>query len=538
MYYLKRVSFTLMLTAGVGYVHSESVMPPDSSQLMQDANNLENEATVMPQLDGLTFEGAPLSETPQGGPKVPLKTLVFSGNTLFDNDQLQAVLVSSLAETTYDLAGLRALANQVSVFYREQGYTFAKAFVPSQDFNSGELTIEIVEGRYGVVKTTGERELAEKTQGFLVDLKLDDVIYAPKLERSVLILSDQPGVLVVPVIQPSGILGRGDLMVSVREGKRYEGSVGVDNYGNRYSGSYRALLDLSANSLLTVGDELSFNIFRTNEATWLGGVQYEMPVGFSGLRAAFGYSHLDYKLADEFGEGFTGSSQTRSLQLTYPLVRSMDQNVTLLGKYSSATYKDMRGIGVEDSKEADNIQFGLQFDRRDGFYGGGVTYGNVFSVSGSVNETSSSTDQDFHVYKAQIARLQSLKEDFSLFGTVSGQYSSDSVNGTQQSGLGGVNGVRAYPQGEGSGSKTVLAQVELRYNIEEYQPFAFYDFGNRLEVEDELSRNISGIGIGVRYAYEQFSTELVSAWKVNGGDSLSDSKQKNPRLWFKANYRF
>jgi len=114
------------------------------------------------------------------------------------------------------------------------------------------------------------------------------VINTAKLERSMLLLSDQPGVDVVPVIQPGKEVGKGDLMVSVREGKRYVVSVGLDNLGNRYSGRNRATIDLNANSLLTVGDSLTFNLFRTDEETWLGQAKYEMPIGFSGLRASIG----------------------------------------------------------------------------------------------------------------------------------------------------------------------------------------------------------------------------------------------------------
>lgn len=537
MYHLKRVSFALMVAGSVSGSYAAPLTQPNASSLSQDYKSLESKATVMPQLDNFTLNGAPLSEDAEGGIKVPLNAIMFSGNRAFDSSELNTVLTVDKLEATYDLAGLKALANRISVFYRESGYPFARAFIPAQDLGDGQLAIEVIEGRYGVVTTTGEADLVKSTQGYLGDLKLESVIYAPELERAVLILSDQPGITIVPVMQPSKKVGSGDLMVSVREGERYFGSLGVDNYGNRYSGSDRFLLDFSANRLLKLGDELSFSAFITDESTWLGQAQYAFPVGYKGLRAEFGYSNLDYNLIEDFGSGFSGTATTQSFQLSYPLVRSMLTNVTALTKFSRSEYLDQRG-GFEDSKDAKNLQVGLQFDHRDSFYGGGVTYGNLFNIKANISQSSTVTDSSFNVHKGLIARVQNLPSSYSLFTSVSGQYANQSIDGTQQTGLGGVNGVRAYPQGEASGSKSLTSQIEIRYNKDEYQPFVFYDMARRIKTEDETSRDLSGAGLGLRYTDKMFSAEVLSAWKVKGGDSVSDSKQQDPQIWFKARYNF
>ncbi|MBR9866211.1 MAG: ShlB/FhaC/HecB family hemolysin secretion/activation protein [Oceanospirillales bacterium] len=535
MHQFKSAFFFIMLA---GSIHAAPVAPTDAGQLLQDSQRSGASATPMQQLEGLTLHGAPLSDSAEGGPKVLLKKLNLFGNTIFDYDQLLTVLGPDTLGKEYDLAGLKNLANRISIYYRDNGYPFARAFIPAQEFDAGELTIGLLEGRYGEVRTTGDHSLSSVTQGFLMNVRPDVVIDSPKLERSMLLLSDQPGVDVIPVMQPGSEVGKGDLMVSVREGKRYSGSVGLDNFGNRYSGRNRASAALNANGLLMAGDDLWFNLFRTDEETWLGQAEYEIPLGFSGLRASIGYSHLSYVLGAEFdGNGFLGTATTRSLELSYPLIRSLSHNVIILGKYDVTKYSDER-VGIRDTKEGDGYQLGIQFDNRDDIYGGGITYGNIFKVEGDIRQSSGVVTDSFNVYKGQLARQQNFPGNFSLFTSLNGQYSDRSVDGSEQLALGGAYGVRAYPQGEGSGSTAWVGQIELRYNLDSYQPFVFYDLGNRLNVDEEESRYLSGTGLGVRYKTEKLYFDLLSAWKVNGGDSLADSEQENYRIWFKTGMNF
>ena len=114
------------------------------------------------------------------------------------------------------------------------------------------------------------------------------------------------------------------------------------------------------------------------------------------------------------------------------------------------------------------------------------------------------------------------------------------MDGSESFSLGGPNGVRAFPTGEGSDSRGWLAQLEMRYAIDaHFSPYAFYDAGSTPRVgADSNKRNLAGAGIGLRYNRDAFSMDLSSAWKVQGGDANSDDKQRDPRVWFTMNYSF
>ncbi|WP_318531834.1 ShlB/FhaC/HecB family hemolysin secretion/activation protein, partial [Pseudomonas huaxiensis] len=84
-----------------------------------------------------------------------------------------------------------------------------------------------------------------------------DAVRSAELERSLLLLSDTPGVEVKSTLKPGASVGATDLLVDVTPGPLLSGSVDADNYGNRYTGEYRLGGTLNVNSPLGLGDRLT-----------------------------------------------------------------------------------------------------------------------------------------------------------------------------------------------------------------------------------------------------------------------------------------
>ncbi|BBI48425.1 hypothetical protein HORIV_08460 [Vreelandella olivaria] len=84
-----------------------------------------------------------------------VERIELSGNTVYGDATLLNLLQNETG-TAQDLAGLQAMGNRISRFYRENGYPFAQAFLPRQDLSQGTLRMTIIEGRYGEVSTRSE----------------------------------------------------------------------------------------------------------------------------------------------------------------------------------------------------------------------------------------------------------------------------------------------------------------------------------------------------------------------------------------------
>ena len=539
----KTAAFALTAAALLVTTHALAQTAPDAGQLLQQ-NRDQPTAPRGPAIN-LPLQGEALTEAAEGGAEVTLQTLTLEGNRVFSDAQLYQVLGEVLGQR-YDLAGLRELANQLSRYYRDQGYPFARALLPAQELSAGHLTIRVVEGRYDRAYTSGPAPLADDLQPWLTPLAPDTPIASAPLSRQLLLMSDLPGVKVDPVMRPGSRPGTGELDVQVQPSARVTGMVGADNQGNRYSGEYRGRAGVAVNRLLTVGDELDLSALYTSEETWLGSLGYARPLGTQGLRGELGYARNDYTLGHGF-QGYTGSADVYTARLRYPVIRRQQHNLALFGGVRYKHLKDdIEAFDYRKTTDSRALPVGLTFDARDDLGGGGITWGSAVLTAGTLEIdqrlTDIESDRGFTTLALDVARLQALGTGIDLYGRVTGQWADhDDLDGSESFYLGGPNGVRAYPVGEGSDARGGLAQLELRYRAAQgVSPFVFYDTGYTPNggVDDGESRRIAGAGVGVRYTDAGLSLALASAWQTQGGDAQSDSDQHDPRVWGSLTYRW
>ena len=134
-------------------------------------------------------------------------------------------------------------------------------------------------------------------------------------------------------------------------------------------------------------------------------------------------------------------------------------------------------------------------------------------------------------------RQQRLGEHFSLLLALSGQQASKNLNSSEKFSLGGASGVRAYPQGEGSGDQGVLGTLEVRRSLtEQLQAAVFYDAGT-VDINHTAfapganTRSISGAGLGLNGQIGKLQFKTSVAWRIKGGNAMSDTANRNPRWW-------
>jgi hemolysin activation/secretion protein len=490
---------------------------------------------------------------PPGGMTVVLKQVSISGNTLIAQDELLRQLGPVVGQT-FDFAGLNALADKLSAYYRAAGYPFARAYLPQQELQQGALRIEVLEGRYGAITAHGDKDLSPGAQRFLSQLRPGSVIESHELERVTLILDDQPGVKSTPVVRPGKEVGTGDLAIEVQRAHRYAGEIGLDNNGTRYTGRTRAHASLDVDSPFTLGDQISLQGMYTNEQMWFGSAGYALPLGSSGLRGRLGYARSYYALADSFAAlNATGTANVVSAGLSYPLVRSQRRNVTLSATAEHKRLRDRQGaVNGSSDKSSNSMPFAANFDMRDTLLRGGVTYGAISWTPGRLNLDDALIDADattarsaghFSKVNIDLARIQSVAEQVDGYARISGQWASKNLDSSQKFGLGGRNGVRAYPSGEGYGDAGALLQLEVRYATGALMPYLFYDVGrittNRDPWTSEINhRTLAGAGLGMRYDNRKINASLIAAWRTRGGSARSEPHNQQPMLWLNAGRRF
>ena len=417
-------------------------------------------------------KGANPRDAGPAGPKVLVRSLHISGETLFPEAELLAV-AGFQPGGQLDLRDLRIMAARISAFYNRRGYFVAQAYVPAQGIEDGVVTIVVIEGRYGKVGLDNHTNLSNRlAHSVLRGLDSGDVVAGGPLERRLLLLSDIPGVVVKSTLSPGEAVGTSDLSVAVAPGPRISGSIDGDNAGSPYSGAYRLGATVNLNDPTGHGDQLSLRGLSSFDGLNYGRIAYQFRVQDATLGVS--YAALDYRLHGAFESlKANGTAQVASAYASYPLIRSYDNNLDLLGDFDYRTFQDKQDAiasVVDKTEYAYNV--GIAGDHHDGFGGGGwnqfslgYTFGQLHLDTPSdrlLDEATAHAQGGYGKLSYSFSRLQTVSGPFSVYGLIRGQLASKNLDISEKMELGGAYAVRAYAEGEIYGDDGYVATVEAR----------------------------------------------------------------------------
>lgn len=519
---------------------------PDAGQSQQGIDQRPLQLPSKQQLE-LNLPDTPSIDAVASGPALHVSGFILQGNSVISNSDLLEV-IGDLQGRIVFLSELQAGAHRITRLYRERGFPLARAYIPAQEIESGVVQIAVLEGRYGEVQIKNKSRARGVALAPLDALKAGDPVRAAALERSLLLLSDTPGVEVKSTLKPGASVGATDLQVDIKPGPLVSGAVDLDNYGNRFTGEYRLGGTLNLNSPLGLGDRLSLRAMGSEKDQQYYRAAYQLPLGPWATQVGVAYSDMDYELARDFDDlDAHGNARITSAYAIQPLVRGRDFSLYALLQFDDKRLKD--DIDLFDNKSDKRsrvIIASVNGNSRDKFLGGGV---NSFSLSwsqGSLNidgelnrlidKLTADTQGRFDKINPSVVRLQRLSNRFNLYTQLQGQWSKGNLDSSEKFSLGGAYGVRAYPQGEASGDQGWLANIELRYALTQaWQLSSFVDHGRVRLNKDAWSdgsnhRNLSAAGVGASWASHGWQINTVAAWKLGNADPQSDVN-RSPRVW-------
>ncbi len=507
---------------------------------------------------------SPLQVQPEvAAPKAPASAQVFrvqglnlTGTSVYSPEVLRAVSGFE-ANRDQSLSSLQAMADRITEHYRRQGWLLARAYVPAQEVRDGVVTIAVLEGRYGAVALNNHSRLnSPVATGLLVGLNEGDVIATAPLEERLLLLSDLPGVQVHSTLVPGATLGVSDLVVDVLPGERVTGSVDADNAGNRYTGVNRIGATINLNNPIGLGDVLSFRGLTSGSGLRYGRASYQAPVGRGRLGVA--YSELDYELGREFKDlGANGTARTASVFGGYPLLRSRHSNMSVGLTLENKDFVDrLDALPLTTRKRAQVAVATLSGDRRDTWGGGGL---NSFSAAWSrgrldirtpeaqtEDASTARTDGHFNKLALALSRVQRVSETVTVSAALNGQLAANNLDVSEKMSLGGMSGVRAYPQGEAYADEGYLLTLEARKLLSgltqvrgQVQLVAFVDAGevrlnHRAWDAEDQRRQLSGAGVGVYWTHARdFSLKAVYA-RALGNETALSAPDRSGRWWLQG----
>jgi hemolysin activation/secretion protein len=377
------------------------------------------------------------------------------------------------------------------------------------------------------------------------------------LENRLLLLSDLPGVNVRSTLVPGASVGTSDLLVDVTPGQRISGSVDFDNAGNPYTGEWRVGATVNVNNPLGLGDVASLRLLTSGEGLKYARASYQLQVGRGQVGVA--YSKLDYRLGKEFESlGANGTAEIASVFGRYPLIRSRNNNLYGQLAYDASKFQDrIDSVPSVTDRKTGVLRASLYGDHTDGLGGGGQTsYGLTWS-SGTLDiqtpeafaadAATARSNGHFNKLSFNASRSQALGGPFSMFAGINGQVASKNLDVSEKMELGGMNAVRAYPEGEAYADEGYVLTIEGRMLLPSFsdrmpgrvQLVAFVDAGSVRTNKEPWSvgdnrRTLSGAGVGAVWSDPgNFMLRAYYARKL-GNEQATSSPDKSGRFWIQG----
>ena len=488
--------------------------------------------------------------------KILVNTLRITGAKAYSETELLA-LTGFVPGTQLTISDLRNMAAKITAHYAKQGYFAARAFLPAQQIKDNAVSIAVTEGQYGQIILRNESRLSDSQANRLLDgLKPGDPITNDPLESRLLLLSDTPGVEVKSTLAPGTVPGTSDLLVNITPGRLISGSVDADNAGNRYTGEYRLGATVNLNNPLGLGDVASLRVITSGSGLRYGRASYQVPFGRATVGTA--YSRLDYVLGKEFAPlGANGMATVASVYGNYTLVRSRNTNLYAGLNYDHKKFQDRVTLFSTVTDRKINVLTGsLSGNHRDSLGGGGVSTFSLGLSAGTLDiqtpsalaadAVSARTQGSYSKLSFNASRLQQLTNSLSLYAGITGQGASKNLDPSEKMSLGGMDGVRAYPQGEGFGDQGYLVNLEARFQLPKFESLpgsvnliGFVDGGSVTINKNPWapgsnSANLAAYGVGASWGEPgNYMVRTYYARKL-GNAAATSAPDKSGRFWVQA----
>ena len=476
-----------------------------------------------------------------------IKSVKLTGYQVLDEKgELQQIL-AKYSGRSVKVRELPSLTNEITAYCRERGYTIPLAVVPQQEIKDGVLEVRIYVATYDDVEiTVNSSDIYDKTlDRYISYLKHGDVITDRRLETAMNNLNDLPGVQARAILRPGSEPGTTKIDIEVQKRKVWNNYIYADNGGSEYSGRYRFGFNTEINNPTRTGDKIIISGMLTDEETKNYSVRYEMPVGARGTRLGVAYSQTNYDFTSFSVPGATfdsvGESRGISVYGLTPLYRSKADRLTLIYGYDRRdieeymNYREFDWRFADRDKDADVWHIGLSGSRYSANqflqYSLIYWYGDISTDNGGAYY-----DGGYHKLTADVLKIWYWGK-FNGRVRARGQLASRALDGSEQFFLGGINGVRAYANGDGYGDSAYTATGELRYalGVPGLELAAFVDVGAAKNLASDEIDHLAGWGVGLRYSkpndwYAQFDF----ARKINGRPDRTGEGDDDYRLWFQV----
>lgn len=477
------------------------------------------------------------------------------------------------------LGQIESIADRITRFYRERGFILAKAYIPKQQVRDGVVSLTMLLGLLGEVKTIDNVMYSDRLLESVFDDTLTKPVTNDVIEERLYYINDMPGISVQGFFEPGSQVGDTRLNIKVNREERFDGTVRMDNHGTKNTGEQRVYAEVVANNPLGNGDALLLGLLSAfspdNTTYWQ--LNYQTPLFSPRWKLKLGAATNQFVVdQDESSllvtEQLSGKTEQLSVATNYVIKRSRKKNYNIELRYeniiSDLTLGNISSISETLDDEVNNTSLTFIYDvlnEEDRI----LHQGSVDLVSGEFVdgvEPASNQEESYYFVGADYTLLTFWKLPYFDSNTriimrASGQYTDSPLSSINQFSLAGPTRARGYPTDLFSADSAIYTGVEWIFNSPDIfdfglfgdikfgqisQPFLFADYAygisNALKLGDADSKaGLFDVGLGIKFSYlNDFKGNLQIAFPINSNFSAADFSQPDDdiRVVFDFQYSF
>jgi hemolysin activation/secretion protein len=522
-----------------------------SQQILQQQQERERQQREQEEARRRTPSGQELTQSPTKPVEASkecsqIKSIALQGATLLSDAELKN-LTAPYLNKCLTLADINALIAVVTNAYVQHGYVTARVYIPAQDTASGQLQLLVVEGRLTSlsIKPSNTASAATAFPGLVGEfLNLRDLEQG--LDQINRLHSNSATIDIVPGEGP----GASQVLINNAADKRVQLGFGVDNSGTRATGLNQYSGSLAYDNALHLNDYINVGVRRSGsdrEYSASESVYASVPYGYWTFATALSnFNYASLVTGDVRTFETSGTSESRGVTAERVLYRDQRTKWNVAtGLTVKAVHNYIEGEQIETSSHklsVINIETNVTRFWRGALLSAMVGGDKSVRVFGSQRDEAGLPDDAPHAQYTTYKYGLSVQRTVQLHpialrwqSELRGQYSPDTLYGTEQLAIGNLFNVRGFRETSISGNRGAYLRNTFGMPFHssgslqlQNEPYIGYDIGH-IAGED----SISGWAIGWRMTMRYGSMQIEYAQPATNAYT-STSKAGKENGWFYA----
>jgi hemolysin activation/secretion protein len=448
------------------------------------------------------------------------------------------------------LGQIETVANTITQFYRERGFVLAKAYIPKQEVRDGVVNLTVLLGTLGDVQVHNNTLYKTKMLASAFDGMMGKPVTSSAIEERLFLINDYPGIFVEGYFEPGYQVGDTRLNVNVKEEKRFNWNLRVDDHGTDETGLYRLYGDVQWNNPLGLADKLKVGVLSASQPSntnyWQA--SYDMKLFGPQTRLRFETSDNQFLVDQSLAQGTSlklhGDVALTSVTGTYIHRRSRIGSSSFDLKYEDILSKLKLGeIPLDDKLK--NLSLAYNFDAlqetRRLFHQGQLKVTSGKYVYGA----DIGQQEKYLIYSVNYSLLDFRKipffnADTRLVYRTELQYAGINLSSVLRYSLSGPTRARAYTPGFFTADDAAYLGIDwifnspgfLNFNVTRainvrdlMKPFLFVDYAygvqrTLVDGESDVTAQLFDAGAGLKFSQgKSFTGNLLLAFPLREGYS-------------------